>query len=78
MKMAKQCIECYQEKADEEFHVSKSRCKDCTKKRKRREYHSDLETSRLEERVRYDTPKAAMRRIKRFMSQYTNPGTDTK
>lgn len=66
----KQCIECDEEKNDKDFHCSKSRCKKCISKRRKKEYNSDPETARLEARVYYETPKAAIRRVKNFMARY--------
>jgi len=67
----KQCPECNEEKTDEEFYKTKRSCKECVKKRKKREYHADPETARLSARALYESsPKEAERRIKNFMKRY--------
>ncbi len=69
--MGKQCIECEQEKPESQFYKTNSQCKECVKKRKRGEYHSDIETSRLSAKVRYETsPKEAARRVRKFLERY--------
>lgn len=70
MELQKLCKTCDKLKTITEFYKTNSPCKACVKAQKIREYHSDLETSRLSNKVRYNSPKAVLHRIKNFMKQY--------
>lgn len=66
----RECIGCYDKKPDTEFDISYNRCKACRKKRRYKEYHSDIETARLEARIYSQSPKAMARKLKNFMKRY--------
>ncbi len=66
----KQCIDCKTKKPLSEFYKNNSACKECIKARRRKEYYSDVKTSLLVARVKYESPKAALRRVRDFMKRY--------
>ncbi len=69
--MTKQCIECYEEKELNLFYKGSNQCKSCTKSKRSAEYMSDLKTSRLINRARYESDSnEARRRIRNFMKRY--------
>jgi len=62
------CKVCNAKKPQSEYHKSYSVCKACQSLKRRQEYWGDLETSRLEARIRWHSEKSKLRRLRKWLS----------
>lgn len=66
----KWCLSCNEQKPMSAFYGKRAPCKSCVALQNKKEYYSDIEQTKMIDKIRYDSDNETIARAKKFMRQY--------